>query len=269
MLKARILSALAIAPIFLIVVIFANSLFFSIFWAVIVFFAAREWAGFAEVAAKQQWLFAVLTSVVSFLLMLILVRLDLLLVVLILASVSLTWFIVVPMWLKQYAQTKQLIFVNSVLLIVGAIFLIAFAMAAMLIKQKLGGLNLVGLLMIVWCADIGAYFCGRKFGKHPLAPAISPKKTIEGFAGGVGLALIVAVIFAWLNTALPHIWLFLLFSILVISYATVGDLFESVLKRRISLKDSSQLIPGHGGVMDRIDSWLPSLVFWATWFSMV
>ena len=124
-------------------------------------------------------------------------------------------------------------------------------------------------LFLVWAADTGAYFAGRTFGGklfggRKLAPRISPNKTIEGLLGGVVLAVAVAVIGAKLigtdNGALLGV---IAVAIVTVLFSVVGDLFESLLKRHINVKDSSNLIPGHGGVLDRVDSVLAALPVFA------
>lgn len=268
MLKVRILSALVIAPVFYVALVYFNALFFCAFWGMIVLFAAREWARFVQLDLKMQWGFAAVVSVLSALMMYILPRVDPMLVAMLLSAVALFWLAIVPLWLRFYARTEALPIADRVLLVVGAIVLLAFAMAVKLIWQRLGGLGLMGLFVIVWSADIGAYFCGKSLGKVALAPTISPKKTREGFWGGVAVALLAAFVFVWLTNMARYQWFFIIYTSVVVVYATLGDLFESALKRRCGLKDSSQLIPGHGGMMDRIDSWLPSIVLWATWFAL-
>jgi len=115
-----------------------------------------------------------------------------------------------------------------------------------------GRLLMLFLLALIAAADVGAYFGGRRFGRHKLAPRVSPGKTWEGFAAGMLAAAAVAAISAPLlgRPLLP--WLAL--GVLVALLSVVGDLVESLFKRRAGLKDSSGLLPGHGGVMDRIDS---------------
>lgn len=107
-------------------------------------------------------------------------------------------------------------------------------------------------LILVWVADIGAYFIGRRFGRLRLAPEVSPGKTWEGVIGGVAASAIVAVIgSAWFNLALA---IFVPLCLAAVSFSIVGDLTESLLKRFAGVKDSGTLFPGHGGVMDRMDS---------------
>jgi phosphatidate cytidylyltransferase len=106
-------------------------------------------------------------------------------------------------------------------------------------------------LVLVWMADIGAYFCGRRFGRRRLAPAVSPGKTWEGAVGGLAASGIVAVAGgAWFGLP-PE---FLVLCLGAVAFSIVGDLTESLLKRFAGMKDSGTLFPGHGGVMDRIDS---------------
>lgn len=122
------------------------------------------------------------------------------------------------------------------------------------------GLILAGLV-IVWCADIGAFFVGRSFGRTPLAPQVSPKKTWEGVAGGLVLAAAAGGTAAWLLDLSLAFMLPAAVAMALIS--VVGDLGISVIKRRAGLKDSGMLLPGHGGVLDRFDSVTAALPFYA------
>ena len=112
----------------------------------------------------------------------------------------------------------------------------------------------------MWAADTGAYFAGRKFGRRKLAPRISPNKTVEGLVGGVvagvALGLVVAVFAGATPGQLPAVALVALVAVL---FSVVGDLFESLLKRQVGVKDSSNLIPGHGGLLDRVDGMVAAL----------
>ncbi len=133
---------------------------------------------------------------------------------------------------------------------------------------------LVSAMALVWVADIGAYFAGRAFGRRKLAPSISPGKSWEGVAGGLLAVWLLAGGVAIAAARLPHwpalaesfparlldgygwpLWLALM--TLIVAASVVGDLFESLMKRRAGMKDSSQLLPGHGGVLDRIDALIP------------
>src|SRR5258706_14749730 len=113
---------------------------------------------------------------------------------------------------------------------------------------------------LVWVADTAAYLTGRRLGKHKLAPLISPGKTWEGVAGGLGATVIYAIIWAIVDPGLAarvqgEIWLpYLAAALLLFTASVLGDLLESAAKRRAGAKDSGTLLPGHGGVLDRIDS---------------
>lgn len=111
------------------------------------------------------------------------------------------------------------------------------------------------IFSLVWAADVGAYFSGKKFGKHKLMQEVSPSKTKEGFLGGLALALVVMIAVA-IHVEIPRDKLvaFFLLSILTSVFSVVGDLNESMFKRCVGIKDSGSLLPGHGGLLDRIDS---------------
>lgn len=116
-----------------------------------------------------------------------------------------------------------------------------------------GKLWLLYLLSLVWAADIGGYIFGKLFGKHKLIPLISPGKTFEGFIGGNILVIIISLIaLRYFNN--KHLIGWLLMAELMYIVAVIGDLFISMLKRRVNIKDTGTLLPGHGGILDRLDS---------------
>jgi len=124
-----------------------------------------------------------------------------------------------------------------------------------------GAWRLLFALALVWAADVGAYFAGRAFGKRKLAPRVSPGKSWEGVYGGLALALVIAgAAGAWLFRLQGGAWLpFLMLAVAVVLLSIIGDLGESLLKRQAGAKDSGTLLPGHGGMLDRIDSLLAAL----------
>jgi phosphatidate cytidylyltransferase len=168
------------------------------------------------------------------------------------------WMLLVPFLIRYRFRTKSYIFnvVIGILIIVPAWF-------AMVGLQTVP-YALLGVLVGVWLVDIAGYFVGRKFGKIKLLPSVSPGKTREGVVGGLvvifvyglGLSLIVDHVFS-----MAH-WI--LFGISVIAFtaiAVLGDLFESYLKRSRGVKDSGSILPGHGGLLDRVDSMTALLPF--------
>jgi phosphatidate cytidylyltransferase len=111
-------------------------------------------------------------------------------------------------------------------------------------------------LLIIWTTDSGAYFTGKKFGKKKLWPEISPNKTIEGFIGGIATAIIFAVVYQLISPISSSYFVLVIVTILASIFGQVGDLVESALKRHYKVKDSGNILPGHGGVLDRFDSLL-------------
>ncbi|MGL4574966.1 MAG: phosphatidate cytidylyltransferase [Burkholderiaceae bacterium] len=179
------------------------------------------------------------------------------------------WIVVVLPTLKGKVLPSGSVDTQTALF--GAILIPAAILAANHVWTRLGAIGLVSLLAIVFIADIAAYFVGRSIGKRKLAPSISPGKTWEGAIGG-GVAVLIYGIFClavsapWVQQTFPAVlakqWGIVLTLVVLValsSLSVVGDLFESMLKRRAGVKDSSHVLPGHGGVLDRIDAQLPVL----------
>lgn len=161
------------------------------------------------------------------------------------------WVLVLPFWLRRRWPLPG--FFGG--LAIGAVVLLPTWLALVQLRQ-LGAWTLVCTMAIVWAADVAAYFAGRAFGKTKLAPSISPGKTWAGAWGAVAGVLLYGFLAAgWLPASLqPNIAVFALLLVLLTVSSIVGDLFESLLKRQAGIKDSSSILPGHGGVLDRIDS---------------
>ena len=170
---------------------------------------------------------------------------------------------------------------------VGAVPVVGMGLLTLLISSGLSsvahlrgydhGLAMVFLaLLIPWMSDTGAYFTGVFFGKHKLCPKISPKKTIEGFVGGIVSSVVLCTLFAWLyglaTGADVILWRVALLCAVGAPISVLGDLFASVIKRQHNVKDYGWILPGHGGIMDRFDSVIfvaPVVVLWIQWLPLV
>lgn len=173
------------------------------------------------------------------------------------------WIFLVPLWLNRRWPLTD--FVAG--LLTGAVVLLPTWLALVLLRH-LGPEVLLAIMALVWIADIAAYFTGRAFGRRKLAPQISPGKTWEGAYGATAGVLVYGLamygLFAPSNGVSPLLLVPVL--LLLTAVSIIGDLFESLLKRQAGIKDSSQLLPGHGGILDRIDSLTSTLplvtLFW-------
>jgi phosphatidate cytidylyltransferase len=183
------------------------------------------------------------------------------------AATGVFWMIAAPLWLWKRPAVKR-----ALLAATGALVLVS-AFAALVVLRDWGGWTLLALMAIVWVSDTAAFFGGRRFGRRKLAPAISPGKTWEGLWSAIAAILVYAgLLAAFAPDVLPArgqhpmaavVAAALFFALL----GVVGDLFESQLKRAAGVKDSGMLLPGHGGVLDRVDALLPVLPVAAWLFS--
>jgi phosphatidate cytidylyltransferase len=158
------------------------------------------------------------------------------------------WLVAAPAWLWLGLSARQ----RNGLIPLGFLLLVPPALA-MVVLEPLDALLALG---VAWIADTAAYFAGRRWGRHKLAPSISPGKTWEGAAGGLIGAAAYAMILSILLAGMQGTWMaaFLGAAALLVAVSIVGDLFESAAKRQAGVKDSGTILPGHGGMLDRIDS---------------
>jgi phosphatidate cytidylyltransferase len=165
---------------------------------------------------------------------------------------ALLWIIIVPTWLIVGWQVKQPV----LMALVGWAVVIPTGLAMMDLRQISPWL-LLFIMCLVWVADSAAYFAGRRFGKNKLAPSISPGKTWEGVAGAMlGVSVYVVLVWSFSQGLAQYAMLpvLLLAAWWWVGLAVIGDLFESAIKRQAGVKDSGALLPGHGGLLDRIDA---------------
>lgn len=270
MLLKRVMTALALLPPVLATLWFGSTLLVGAVFGAAVMLGVLEWATLTGVrrAAPRATLFYVAAAAVLIGLV-VWQREGVLGWALVIGTCAwwlfmLTWIARFPVGFDDRHPPRWLKAGAGLLVIPGTIAAVALLHGAPREAgdpEHFGAWRLLFALALVWAADVGAYFAGRAFGKRKLAPRVSPGKTWEGVVGGLALALAVAgVAGAWLFRLQGGAWLpFLLLSVAVVLLSIVGDLGESLLKRQAGAKDSGTLLPGHGGMLDRIDSLLAAL----------
>jgi phosphatidate cytidylyltransferase len=245
MLKARVVTALFLVAGFLAVLFLLPHAAATAAFALAAALGAWEWAGLMRVARRSRGMFAAL---VLFSCLVLWSRAEEIFPVLWVLA-ALFWLIVAPAWLVQRWRPGALGY------LVGWVLLVPTWAALSALHGRAPEL-LLAVMALVWVADIGAYFTGRALGRRKLAPAISPGKTWEGVAGAVAGVLAYGFAVAGNLAPLREVGPFALagFLLLLTALSVVGDLFESLIKRQAGMKDSGKLLPGHGGILDRIDS---------------
>ncbi|MBA1201334.1 phosphatidate cytidylyltransferase [Pseudomonas capeferrum] len=251
MLKQRIITALILLPVALAGFFLLNGGDFALFIGFVVTLGAWEWARLAGLMA--QGLRMAYAAVVAGALMLLYLMPDLAPWVL---GASVIWWGLATWLVLTYPRSSELWSSAACRLLIGLLVLLPAWQGLVLLKHwPLGNWLILAVMVLVWAADIGAYFSGRAFGKRKLAPQVSPGKSWEGVYGGLLVSLLIT-----LGVALSRDWsigqilLGLMGAAVVVMASVIGDLTESMFKRRSGIKDSSNLLPGHGGVLDRIDS---------------
>ena len=253
MLKQRIVTAAVLGLALVAVILWAPAWVALAIFALVVLMGAWEWSNFARFpAAAAHWLYVACVALV----MMLVWRYSqseqqlqtLLLATLLWWAVAFAWIVLAP-----GAHNRATVVASGVLVLVPAWVAIAHLYLGPPQAPSLSGPQLVlFLLLLVWAADTGAFFVGRRFGRIRLAPRVSPSKTWEGVLGGLAAAVAVAALGAsWFH--LRHV-AFLSLCLAVVLISIVGDLTESMFKRYAGVKDSGAIFPGHGGVLDRIDS---------------
>jgi phosphatidate cytidylyltransferase len=247
MLKTRVVTALALLAVFLVTLFALPDPAAAIVFGILAGLLAWEWAGLMRIDAAGRFLFAgvvLLSCYYAF------EDPDFAYHKLWAAS-AIFWLAVAPLWLWRGWRLSS----NDIAGYLVGWILIVPTWAALMALQDGHPWWLFGVMGLVWIADISAYFAGRAWGRHKLAPAISPGKTWEGVAGAVVGVCLYSLVAAWVAGVSPFEkldWIPLLLALTAVSI--VGDLFESMIKRQAGVKDSSNLLPGHGGFLDRLDS---------------
>ena len=265
MLKTRIITAFVLLAVLLPILFLLPPIYIDAFFLLALLVAAWEWSRLiAPEAVRAAWLYAL------FCLMIIVFLLGMQnatwqFALLLLAVIF--WFFAAPFVLAK-GMNLSLQKLRPFYVVLGLILLPATWFALVFLRE-LGLVFLLSSMALVWVADIGAYFVGKAFGKRKLAIQISPGKSVEGALGGLllcyGYALLCVFYLPFESTlfgawAIRFGWapMFLMVTVLV-AFSIFGDLFESQLKRLAGVKDSSHLLPGHGGVLDRVDALIPTM----------
>ena len=244
-LVSRVLTAALLLAVFVPVAVWAPTWLWGMLMAAVVGMAAFEWARLAHFALPLARAYAVALTLAALALPAATAWPSIQDGLILLAIVF--WIAIAPLWLLGRWQAAH----AGVRAVTGAALLLP-AWAALMVLHARGPLVLLGVMAIVWIADSAAYFAGRRFGRHKLAPSISPGKSWEGVFGAL-LALAVYGIAVGLFAGLSPLTLLpMLVALLYVS--VLGDLFESWIKRVAGMKDSGAMLPGHGGVLDRIDA---------------
>lgn len=250
MLRQRVLTALILIPLALLGLFGLDSGGFALFTAVVVLLAAWEWAnlsGFSHIVPRLGYVLVVaLVMLIGWQTHAVMATWPLWL--------ALLGWLVSFYWVATYPDsTKQ--WSRPWLRLLAGLWVLLPCWVGF-VQLRLSGTEwLLYVLLIVWLADIGAYFAGRRFGRRKLAPRVSPSKSWEGVYGGMLATAILAIVFAIiLELGFPRGVGLMVTTVIVTLVSVLGDLLESMFKRLRGIKDSGDLLPGHGGVLDRIDS---------------
>ena len=265
MLKTRIITAVILLAVLLPILFWLPAIYISIFFLLALSAAAWEWSRLLYPQAGRSALLYAAFCVVIILLLLAIQNFSWQFAILLLAVIF--WFFLAPFILAK-GMNASLVKLRPFYVVIGLILLPATWFALVFLRE-LGLIFLLSTMALVWVADIGAYFVGKAFGKRKLAAQISPGKSVEGALGGLllcyGYALLCIFYLPFESTlfgawAIRFGWvpMFLMVTVLT-AFSIFGDLFESQLKRMAGVKDSSHLLPGHGGVLDRVDALIPTM----------
>lgn len=265
MLKTRVITALVLLAVFFPILFLLPAIYIGIFFLLAVLAAAWEWSSLLSPEARRAAWFYAFCCLGIILFLLGMQNASWQFALLLLSVIF--WFFVAPFILAK-GMNLSLQKVRPFYVVLGLILLPATWFALVFLRE-LGVIFLLTSIALVWVADIGAYFVGKAFGKRKLALQISPGKSVEGAIGGLTLSYgyaLLCVIYLPFESSLFGAWairfgwvpMFLMVTVLV-AFSIFGDLFESQLKRLAGVKDSSHLLPGHGGVLDRVDALIPTM----------
>jgi phosphatidate cytidylyltransferase len=261
MLRQRVITGLIMAGIFLAAIIFLPLPGLALLLGILVCMGAWEWtrlAGLSSPVARVLYVLVLMTALVALYGYCQLGNTPSREQVQPFLGVACLWWSFAMLWVKGYPASAVLWRTVAMRCLMGLLILApAWMSAVFLLSFPRGGMLLVVMVLVVAAADIGAYFSGKTFGKHKLAVLVSPAKTWEGFWGGMVCCVLLAMLLWYvLPEQAAHINLISVVAVTVTTAlaSVVGDLTVSMVKRESGVKDSGSLLPGHGGVLDRLDS---------------
>ena len=260
MLKYRLLTAFLMGPIILWGIFSLPEFWFSFAAVILVTIGAWEWAAFVGLTKSLERTLFVLFNIALFLVVLYLQNRSINHAV-IYSSVA-WWLISIPLLLTFPFKDNHFLRLNLTKGLIGVVLLLATLVSMVLIRSNpnYGPEFVLYIILMVWFADSGAYFAGRTLGKNKLIPNVSPGKTWEGVIGALVVTVIASIIaIDLLNIPSSNSVFFVLITFVTVVYSIVGDLSESMFKRMSDIKDSGHILPGHGGILDRIDSLMSAL----------
>jgi phosphatidate cytidylyltransferase len=252
MLRSRIATALVLAPVTLGAVFFLPAQAFALFMALVVLMGAWEWTAMMRLVSRSQRTVYILTV------LFVIVALQKLMQQYqqVIFAAAAVWWLLATVLVVVYPRFSGFWCRRPCKALVGILLLVPTWAALVSIRElEQGPWLVVYLFLLVWGADTGAYFAGKRFGKRKLMPRVSPAKSWAGVGGAVATVLLVSMLvqpYLHFAQAMP-IGIYVL-ALVVLFASVIGDLTESMFKRQCGIKDSGSLLPGHGGVMDRIDS---------------
>ena len=263
MLKQRVITAIILFVLFLAAVFSLPTLGWTVLVALMIWQGAAEWARLSNMSGRL----VIVYCAATLLLMLGMLWLDSKVSAEVVLTPHLFWYVasvllwvlLVPAWMYAGWHLRN----RWLMALVGWVVLLPTGLAMLDLRNTSPWL-LLGVMFVVWLADTAAYFSGRKFGKHKLAPAISPGKTWEGVFGALVFVTIYVSVIGWSTGLIKSYAMFagvIVISWLWVALSVMGDLFESAIKRQAGVKDSGTLLPGHGGLLDRIDALTSTLPF--------
>lgn len=256
MLKQRVFTALLLLALLLLALFALPDTLWAALIGVMLMQGASEWSRLSQLTGSdaRNYLIITLALVLGLLTLFLLAPADIRIVpeLLLYGMAALLWVVIVPAWMISGWKPAS----PWLMGVIGWALLLPTGLAMLELRAYSPWL-LLGIMALVWTADSSAYFAGRAFGKHKLAPAISPGKTWEGVAGALAGVTLYVLAVAW-YTGLYQQYLIFPSGILAawwwVGLSVIGDLFESMIKRQAGVKDSGNLLPGHGGLLDRIDA---------------